>query len=336
MNRARRRFELPLVRPLRTADGGTLRSRSGVLLSEEGGGITGWAELTPHPDVSHIDAEQAYQALTLWGQGSEAPDAPRDVRAAIESVRLDRHARGAGVPVASLLAPDPLDAVPVNGFLSREEGPAEAAVLAAGGFGTLKVKVGGRAVEDDASRIGEIRAAVGDAVRLRLDASGSWAAEEAVEILRTVARYGIEYVEDPVPVGVELAAAPVEIALDAVDPTDRDLDRIDVLVIKPALIGPIAAMKLAGRARGHGCDVVITSVIDGAVGVAAAAHVAAALRVTRACGLATSTLLARDIADPPPIRDGSMALTGPGLGVVLSADVAAQAEVAAFSHLSKG
>jgi L-alanine-DL-glutamate epimerase-like enolase superfamily enzyme len=93
-------------------------------------------------------------------------------------------------------------------------------------------------------------------------------------------------------------------------------------------------MEAAQRVRDQGADVVVTSIIDGAVGVAAALNVAAALGVDRACGLATSTLLAKDLGDPPPIREGSMALSRPGVGVVLDADRLAAVTVGETSESS--
>lgn len=64
-------------------------------------------------------------------------------------------------------------------------------------------------------------------------------------------------------------------------------------------------------------DVVFTSVVDSAVGVSAAAHLAAAVAPGLAHGLATLDWLAADVAPAPPRRDGRLWLgTAPGLGVL--------------------
>ena len=88
------------------------------------------------------------------------------------------------------------------------------------------------------------------------------------------------------------------------------------LVLKPARIGGIrATLALAAAAKAAGMDVVVTSVVDSAVGVAAAAHVAAALGGP-AHGLATSAWLAADVAAPPAIVAGRLQLAElPGLGL---------------------
>ena len=63
----------------------------------------------------------------------------------------------------------------------------------------------------------------------------------------------------------------------------------------------------------------VTSVVDSAIGVAAAAQLAAALGGTQAHGLATGAWLAADVAAPLPIENGMLKLPeGAGLGVVPS------------------
>jgi L-alanine-DL-glutamate epimerase-like enolase superfamily enzyme len=59
----------------------------------------------------------------------------------------------------------------------------------------------------------------------------------------------------------------------------------------------------------------LASTFDGPVGIAAGIHVAAALGVARACGLATLALFA-DVEDPLPPREGAIALPdAAGLGI---------------------
>jgi L-alanine-DL-glutamate epimerase-like enolase superfamily enzyme len=93
-------------------------------------------------------------------------------------------------------------------------------------------------------------------------------------------------------------------------------DAADVLVLKPmALGGPDRTLDAARAARDAGADAVVTTTIDGVVARLGALHVAAAVPEVPACGLATGSLLAEDLApDPAPVRDGSMAVPGgPGL-----------------------
>ena len=85
--------------------------------------------------------------------------------------------------------------------------------------------------------------------------------------------------------------------------------------LKIASCGGITGVVEAARqARAAGYEVYLASTLDGPLGIAAALHVAAVVRPSRACGLATLALFA-DREDPLPARDGRIAVpTGAGLG----------------------
>ena len=126
-------------------------------------------------------------------EGHGAPG--RALNAAIESaiVDLDR-------PVSPELAPDG-DGVGVNATLPSL-GPAALAEAAQqsveSGFETLKVKAGAeRETEVLVERIRAIRTAVGPEVRLRIDVNGAWDLATAEERLEAIARFDIEFVEQP-------------------------------------------------------------------------------------------------------------------------------------------
>ncbi len=83
---------------------------------------------------------------------------------------------------------------------------------------------------------------------------------------------------------------------------------VDVVVIKlPVVGGPWRARAVATAAQRRGVRVAITSFIDSTLGIAAAAHVAAAMPEPPApCGLATAGLLEEDLADAWPIAEGRL------------------------------
>ena len=107
------------------------------------------------------------------------------------------------------------------------------------------------------------------------------------------------------------------------DDARRVLDQgaAQVLVIKPMVVGGLRpARRIAGMAIAAGAAAVVTTTIDGGIGVAAALHLAATLPADGpACGLATASLLAGDIVTgAPAVREGRMTLpAAPGLGVTL-------------------
>src|SRR6185503_10712419 len=68
------------------------------------------------------------------------------------------------------------------------------------GFTTLKLKAGAERETDVlVERVREIRLAIGPDVRLRLDVNGAWDLATAEERLEAVARFDIEFVEQPLP-----------------------------------------------------------------------------------------------------------------------------------------
>ena len=118
------------------------------------------------------------------------------------------------------------------------------------GFATLKVKAGAeRETEVLVDRVRAIRAAVGPDVRLRLDVNGAWDLATATDRLEAVARFDIEFVEQPLAAHdldgmAELRRrVRVPIAADEAAASVRDVrglleaEAADVLVVKPARVG---------------------------------------------------------------------------------------------------
>jgi L-fuconate dehydratase len=66
----------------------------------------------------------------------------------------------------------------------------------ADGFTQIKLKVGGN-VEDDIRRFGIARKAVGDDIRIAIDANQRWDVAEAIEWVSALSHYDIAWVEEP-------------------------------------------------------------------------------------------------------------------------------------------
>ena len=82
--------------------------------------------------------------------------------------------------------------------IKNPEEMAKDAVGAVGrGFKALKVKVG-IDPEGDLERVREIRAAVGSDIAIRIDANQGWTASQAIEILKKLERFDIEFAEQPI------------------------------------------------------------------------------------------------------------------------------------------
>ena len=126
-------------------------------------------------------------------------------KAALDAALHDLVAQAEGTSVAAVLAnrADGIrDVLTTDVTLSAgaADGLADAArARVAGGFRTLKMKVGTDA-STDVQRVAAVRDAVGPGVALRLDANQGWTREEAVQVIRAleVADLGVEFVEQPV------------------------------------------------------------------------------------------------------------------------------------------
>lgn len=287
---------------------------------------TGWAEQASGGD-----------ALRALRPAAPLPDEAVAARHALESALLDLLAQRAGLALATLFTPHPAAAVEVNATLGASD-PAEAARQAraavAAGFGTLKLKVGVGGLAADVARVQAVRAAAGDASRLRVDANGAWSERDAAKALDALAHLGVEYVEQPLPPADVAAMArlrkisPIAVAADEAVVSGQAARRLiaegaaDVLVLKPMVLGGLwPALTVARLARAQGVRTVLTTALEGAYGRTAALHAAAAWaaqdKAPLASGLATGGLLAEDlVAQPPQARQGRMSCpTGPGLGL---------------------
>lgn len=334
------RFSLPLARPLETAEG-AIERREGFLV-RLGDDPIGIGEATPLPGWTESVAA-CHEALEDGIDSAEALDSADDLpamssipaaRHGLELALLDRTARDAGVPLYRLLGgARRVLSVPANATVGdggEEETVSRCRESVGSGFRTVKVKVGARPLDEDIERLRAVRRAVGEGTELRVDANGAWSDETATTAIEALADLGVSLVEQPVARGdlaghARLRDRGVAIALDEslvvhdVE-TVLEADAADVLVLKPMVLGGVdRAAKVAKRARSAGSDVVVSTTIDAVVARTAAVHLAAALDVERACGLATSEWLARDVgSDPAAVVDGSVSVpqgAGHGVGV---------------------
>ena len=335
-------YVLPLKRPW-VAARATLHERRGMLLSLSGDdGVTGWGDCAALPSAAAAGHARVSAALTallpqLAGADSEAllghasPPAPPEVRWAVQTALYDLAARRSNQSLARYLgARADTAAVAVNAALGAlDEATLERAAAAlAAGYGVAKIKVGVGPVDGELDLLRAVDAATGGRLRLRLDANRAWSGRDARRFLTQIARLPIDAVEEPLrqPTVQRLRdlqrELPYPVAVDESLPqlgVDMLLEHAAVrrLVVKPARIGGLTATReLVQRAHGAGVEVVLTSVVDSAVGVTAAAHLAAATAPGIAHGLATLDWLAVDVAVAPVLRDGRLLLgDAPGLGL---------------------
>lgn len=322
-------YELGLRSPMATAHS-IVDRREGALLRFDDGEVTGWGDLCPMPGWSPEQLPTLLDVLSLEGVTADDLDRWPEARAALVGALHDVAAQRAGRSLAAKLAADPLERVAVNATI----GAADVAtaltnvnLAIASGITTIKLKVAHRRLDADLALIEGTRRALGDGGEIRLDANGGWRPDEALAALDTAASFGVALCEEPTS-GIDAIAAvgaesTVAVAVDESLRSLADLDdvlahgSIASIVVKPQAVGgPDHAMAIVSRARTAGVTPIVTTMIDSAIGVAHAVHVAAASGVDIAHGLATSALLASDVARPLAVDDGHIVVpTAPGLGV---------------------
>ncbi len=231
----------------------------------------------------------------------------------------------AGIEAAWQGWPEPVrDSVPVNATVPAVAPDEVAGVLARfPGCTTAKVKVAerGQPSAADVDRVAAVRSALGHSGRIRVDANGGWGVEEAAQVLGRLARYDLEYAEQPCASveelrdlrlllgrrGLDVPVAADESIRKASDPLRvRDLEAADVVVVKVAPLGGVRpALEVV---EACGLPAVVSSALDTSVGMAAGVALAAALPdLPFACGLGTVALLAGDVTtDPMEPADGAL------------------------------
>ena len=284
--RALRPFSIPLRTRFRGVD-----AREGVLVQ----GPVGWGEFSPFPD--YPPAVCARWRAAAW------------------------EAAFGSWPVALR------DEIPVNTTVPAVDPATAHAMVAASGCTTAKVKVAERGdgpqsgLGADLARVEAVRAALGPAGKLRVDANGAWDVNTAVRAIRELDRFTLEYVEQPVATLDEMARVRVRVdvplAADESVRTAEDPLRVaglaaaDIVVLKVQPLGGVwPALEVADAA---GLPAVVSSAVETSVGLAAGLALAAALPdLPYACGLGTAPLLDHDVvADPLVPRGGVLAVRRP-------------------------
>jgi o-succinylbenzoate synthase len=326
------RYSLPLRRPL-ALKGTTLRRREGLLLRLSGDdGSEGWGETVPLPGFSEENLDQAIAQLRrLEGSliGREVTDDWTD-REGTFGRELERIAPVPSVRFGLELAVWNLygafsgmslsEVVPVNGLLSGSprEALEEARRMRDAGYQTVKLKVGGRGVEEDVGLVRRLCDELGDDMSLRLDANRAWSYEEAARFVRDAPSF--EYIEEPLADPARLPDLVLEfgavVALDEslVGLQPEELEKHGYargVVLKPTLLGGISrTLRMAEHALRLGMTPVLSSAYESGVGTAGLVALAAGIGECPApAGLDTYRALAGDVLD------AQLALPAPSVDV---------------------
>jgi L-alanine-DL-glutamate epimerase-like enolase superfamily enzyme len=284
-------------------------------------GVVGWGESSPSKRVTGETAETVIKTLDkiapkLIGmcplrieQDVDAMDSVVEgnpaAKAAIDIALHDILGKTARKPLFMLMGgyrTELLTDITLS-IKSPKEMAEDAVKAVKKGFKALKVKVGVDPAED-VERIKMIRAAIGSKTRLRIDANQGWTPRQALEALNKMKKFNIQFAEQPVPAEdlkglVEVKKnSPIPIMADESVHLPEDALRliqaeaVDLINIKLMKSGGILkARKIATIAEAAGIPCMIGCMGESEIGIAAGAHLAAAVKNVQYADLDSDILL---------------------------------------------
>jgi muconate cycloisomerase len=349
--------DLPTIRPhqlsMATMNGQTLMlvrlyCSDGTVGVGEGTTIGGLAYGAESPEGMKLAIDTYFAPLLVGADASHVPaimakldKAIRDNRfakCAVETALFDALGQRTGLPVSQLLGGRVRESLPVawtlaSGDTAKDIDEAER-MLAQRRHNIFKLKIGRRAVADDVAHVAAIKKALGDRAAVRVDVNMAWSELQAQHGLAALADAGCELAEQPVATAEALARLkgryPIAIMADEslTGPASAfALARVagaDVFAVKIEQSGGLrAAQQVAAIADAAGIALYGGTMLEGAVGTVASAHVFATFRDLQwGTELFGPLLLTEEIlAQPLQYQDFQLALpTAPGLGIALDED----------------
>jgi len=323
-------LELPLKHPFKIARGETSLART-ALVRLEWNGLEGLGEAVP---LARYD-ESVQSVRDYFAQHAPEIDDPyllEDIlggemppaaRCGLDLALHDLIGKDLGKPVYQLLGLDP-GKTPLTSFTIGIADPQTtiAKVEEIRDHPVMKVKLGGGSVEQEIAMMELIRSRYTGTIRI--DANEGWDVESAVRILAEIARFDIEFCEQPIPAGNpaglkhirENSAIPIVTDEDSRFPSDLPalygcVDGINIKLVKCGGIRP--ALEMVHTARAMGMKIMLGCMVESQISASAAAHLSPLVDWADIDG---PFLTASDPFDGITYKDGKIVLNDlPGLGV---------------------
>jgi len=327
-------------------------------------GITGYGESIGTPSVAGVSAfvntaalhliggsvfdsrrlmRQCYHALFQAHGTCSAPRFGGQVFAGLEMAMWDAAGKTAGCAVHELLGGKVRDSIDYFGFIQGETAEmlaADAARLVSEGHRVIYGKVG-RGEQLDIEIVRQVRAAVGESVRLRFDPNEAWDPLTATKMICKLAVYDVEMIEQPcdhrslyalrqIRESSSTAIAADQSVFNAADVyTAVTLGAADLIVLGLHETGGIVPfLEAASVAAAAGINICIHGVAETGITTCAANHAAALIPNLDDGNQYMNHLLASDIISSPRLEltDARLpVLSGPGFGFEINPDAVAKA-----------
>jgi len=252
--------------------------------------------------------------------------------AAVETALYDVVAKALSTPIYNMIGGKYRETIPITwviGIKSIKDSVNETINATRAGFKEVKIKSDVNDYEN-AARVKAIREAIGDKVRIRVDANGQWKPKQAVRIIKSMERFGLDCVEQPVRgiTGLAEVARCVDtpVMADESLQTASDAFRLlhenaaqvfNVYIMKSGFVG---SKKILGIAAAQGIPAMLGSNLELGIGTSASAHLAvSSAGISLPCDLIGTMHHSDDVTSPKlEVSNGElMAPEGAGLGLRL-------------------
>jgi L-alanine-DL-glutamate epimerase-like enolase superfamily enzyme len=307
--------------PFRIALGASTESHNVIVKIVTDYGVVGWGESSPSERVTGETAETVIKILDkiapkLIGlcplrieQDIEVMDSIVQgnpaAKAAIDIALHDILGKTGHKPLFMLMGGYRNEVLTdiTLGIKSPKEMAKDAVKAVKKGFKALKVKVGVDPIED-VERIKRVREAIDDNVQIRIDANQGWTPKQAIDVLNKIEKFNIQFAEQPVPPEdmkglVEVRKkSPIPIMADESMHSPEDalhliraeaVDFINIKLMKSG--GILKGRKIAAIAEVAGIPCMIGCMGESEIGIAAGAHLAAAVKNIQYADLDSDLLL---------------------------------------------
>ncbi len=296
---------LSLRKPFRIAYGETREAKTVFVEAVMDNGVRGWGEAPPTSKITGETVGTVVEAIrfmagSLYGVDvSRYMDAYRIIDSSLRnnsaakngiiSAILDAVGKSLGLPVYRLLGGgDPTIRSDVTIGLDDPDSMArDALAWVERGFRAVKVKLGGP-LDVDFKRVRLIRDAVGPDVEIRVDANQAWSPKEAVRASRTLERYDVAIIEQPVHYrdygGLRAVrwGSNIPVIADESVHSGRDaallasMEAVDGVNVKIAKSGGIlGGLEVARVAEAFNLELMVGCMVESPLGISAAAHMVA-------------------------------------------------------------
>jgi len=316
----------------------------GESICEDSAAVESYGLLMARSFVGRSPGEVEAILGELWREGRWrfTPRFSQQVLSGIETACWDALGKGLGVPASTFLGGRVHDEVDFMAFPqgdTAEELARDAAALATQGYRVVYLKVG-RGDRDDEEIVGAVREAIGPEPLLRLDPNEAWDVPGAVDAIRRLEAYDLDWVEQPVPAGNVSGLAWVrrsvetKIAADQAVHTTAELRAVleqeaaDAIVLGSHESGGLWRWRqMAYLAESHGIPMNRHACVESAISTFAALQVLGCLPNQTLGNQAMHHLLSEQLVTTPiEIAGGRVAVpTAPGLGFELDLDAVGRA-----------